>query len=106
MSTETTSGVKVLAKLSGVSETDLWNGAGNFPGLKTVLATPEKRAIFDQVVEETVRNLTGKCRDSEVASHAMNAAGQAILGNNRPPPPGSAEAVIETGVKAGILRRV
>lgn len=105
-SNEIPQGVKKLADFIGIAATDFWNGTVELPGLKTALTTPEKVATFDRIVEETVAEFSGKRSKQEVGMIAMDRAGEAILGPDRPVDPNSTEALLEAAVASGILRRV
>lgn len=95
--TEVPEGVRNIAELSGESVTDLWSG------LRGTLNSPEKIQTFNEVVAQTVKDQLGSGRSGlEVAHLAMSAAGDAILGTDRPS--SLVEAVIQSA--GPILRRV
>ncbi len=93
-------GVKTIAELAGEDPQRLWNG------LQNTLNSAEKIALFDTTVNDTVARMKNAYSNEQIAIAAMSQAGEAILGPNRPPRPGSVEDLLEQAVATGIMRRV
>lgn len=75
-------GVQTIARLSGEMASGLWEAISH------ILNTEDKVTRFNQTVAETVARLQQSgMKDVDIAVTAMSAAGDAILGEDRPSSP-------------------